>query len=137
MVAITVIITFFLSPQRHDHDVQTLYMLAFMYLNKRGNLGLPCVTLIPEIAALHVEVILNLYIHTHTHTNTHTHTDQSAVTGAALTHCLGHLLHDVGGDVVDGRVAQALEERVVQPVQLHGADGDVVDVGVQHADEDQ
>lgn len=54
-----------------------------------------------------------------------------------LTHLLGHLLHDVIGDVGDGGVSQPLEEVVVLSVQLHGADASVVNVRVQCADQDQ
>lgn len=53
-----------------------------------------------------------------------------------LTHLLGHLLHDVAGDVGDGCVAQALEE-VLLSLQLHGADASIVNMWVEGADEDQ
>ena len=52
------------------------------------------------------------------------------------THLMGHFLHDVGGDVGDWCVAQALEE-VVIPLQLHGADASIVNVRVEGTDEYQ
>lgn len=55
---------------------------------------------------------------------------------STLTHLLGHLLHNVAGDVADWSVAQALEE-VVMPLQLRGADASVVNVRIQSADEYQ
>ncbi len=53
-----------------------------------------------------------------------------------LTHLLGHLLHDVVGDVSDWCVAQAFEE-VVVTLQLHSADASIINVRIQGADEDQ
>lgn len=55
-----------------------------------------------------------------------------------LTDLLGHLLHDVGGDVGDGGVAQTLEVLEADfTVQLHRADAAVINVGVQDADKNQ
>lgn len=54
----------------------------------------------------------------------------------ALTHLLGHLLHDVVGDVSDWCVAQALEE-VVVTLQLHSADASIISMRIQGANEYQ
>lgn len=46
-----------------------------------------------------------------------------------LTYPLGHFLHNVGGDVGDGCVAQQLEKGVAA-FQLHGADASVIGMRV-------
>ena len=56
----------------------------------------------------------------------------------SLTHLLGHLFHDVVGDVGDGGVTQDADDVVViLLLQHHGADAPVVDMGVESTDEDQ
>lgn len=65
------------------------------------------------------------------------HTQRDAV-HLRLTDLLGHLLHDVSGDVCDGRVAQTLDVLEVDvAVQLHRADAPIINVRIQGADEDQ
>lgn len=53
-----------------------------------------------------------------------------------LTHFLGHLLHDVAGDVSDGCVAQTFN-RVLLLLQLFCADPFIMNVRVQLTDEYQ
>jgi len=53
-----------------------------------------------------------------------------------LTHLLGHLLHDVTGDVSDRCVAQAFDRYIVfVTLQLSCVDVSVINVGIQGADE--
>lgn len=46
-----------------------------------------------------------------------------------LTYPLGHFLHNVGGNIGDGCVAQQLEKGVAA-LQLHGADASIIGMGV-------